>query len=380
MSFRFSKTKKQHRSSHVSPDLSSEESNLISSYVSDCQDDAFIRSLCSTVQERTNQVIRKVCAGPGDRSLSVDAVKEFTGYLTTTNQEVVKLLHEYRDDILKNDDLYGVVKDYFENSYLTLKLCNALEKCLDSARDSQLKIQVAVELFEKERRKGLDADREIYFRTRKEFKNCKTTIGNPFTKEFSSFLQHVYESQCSMLDKLQAKKILLDKKLKKLKGWRTVSNAILVLSFSSILICAVVSTAITAPPAVAVVAAVSALPLGSMAQWINSLWENYVKKLKKESEIMSSLDFWAHIAKFEMENIVLLIDTLDTEIESLLKNADFALKEKAAVTRAIVEIKKKLREFTQTIEDLSKHTKKCSADIMTGRGKILETIIKQRNK
>ena len=66
------------------------------------------------------------------------------------NQEVVKVILECKKDIWKNQELFELVEEYFENSLQTLDFCTALEKCLKRARDSQLFVLVALQQFEEE--------------------------------------------------------------------------------------------------------------------------------------------------------------------------------------------------------------------------------------
>jgi len=66
------------------------------------------------------------------------------------NQEVVKVILDCKKDIWKNQEMFELVEDYFENSLKTLDFCAALEKGLRRARDSHLLILVALQQFEDE--------------------------------------------------------------------------------------------------------------------------------------------------------------------------------------------------------------------------------------
>ncbi|KAI3970984.1 hypothetical protein MKX01_024631 [Papaver californicum] len=115
------------------------------------------------------------------RALSLDSLKKVTGCLLEMNEEVVKIILDCKQDIWKNQQLFELVEEYFENSLQTLDFCTALEKCLKKARDSQLLIHVALQQFEEE-----DGGLE---------------------KKIN------YKHQIVMLDKLQAQKIKLDNDL-----------------------------------------------------------------------------------------------------------------------------------------------------------------------
>ncbi|KAL6993630.1 hypothetical protein U1Q18_011742 [Sarracenia purpurea var. burkii] len=353
--------------SQVTPDLSS--------YEAECKSDPDVQSFDTTLQERTSRVINTLAVGVEVRSLSLDSLREVTECLLEMNHEVVDVILDCKEDIWKNQELFDLVKEYFENSLLTLDFCTALDKCLKRSRDSQLIVQVALRHFEEELREGGDGERNYYSKTLQELNKFKTT-GDPFTEEFFSLFQSIHKQQRSMLNKLGLKKRKLDKKLKRLKSWRKVSNIIFVATFAAVLICSVVAAAIAAPPVVTAMAAAAAVPLGSMGKWINSLWKNYENEVKAEREIIGSMRTGTKLAIMDFENIRVLVDRLRIDLESLLENADFAIREEEAVVMAMDEIKKKLSGFIKTIDDLGEHADKFSRFMRQARTVILQRIIK----
>jgi len=84
-----------------------------------------------------------------------------------------------------------------------------------------------------------------------------------------------------------------------------------------------------------------------------------------------------YITMKDLESIWVLVNKLEIEIEALLENADFALREDEAVKLVMDEIKKKLEVFMGTVENLSEHADKCSRDIRRARTVILQRIIRQ---
>ncbi|KAI3929180.1 hypothetical protein MKX01_006416 [Papaver californicum] len=153
----------------------------LSSYEAACRLDPDLQSFDETLQHRTSQVINTLATGVEVRALSLDSLKKVTGCLLEMNEEIVKIILDCKQDIWKNQQLFELVEEYFENSLQTLDLCTALEKCLKKARDSQLLIHVALQQFEEE-----DGGLE---------------------KKIN------YKHQIVMLDKLQAQKIKLDNDL-----------------------------------------------------------------------------------------------------------------------------------------------------------------------
>ncbi|XP_045819684.1 UPF0496 protein At4g34320-like [Trifolium pratense] len=343
----------------------------LSSYEAACKMDTDLQTFDSALHTRTNQVINTLASGVEVRALSFDSLKQITECLLDMNQEVVKVILECKKDIWKSQELFELVEEYFENSLQTLDFCTALEKCLKRARDSQLLILVAIQIFEEESESG----DKCYARTLQELKNFKSA-GDPFTEEFFQIFQSVYRQQIIMLEKLQIRKNKLDKKLKCIHSWRKVSSMIFVATFAAVLICSVVAAAIAAPPVAAALAASTAIPIGSMGKWIDSLWKNYEIALKGQKEVIGSMQAGTFIAIKDLDNIRVLIDRLEIEIESLLHSVDFAIEEEA-VKIAIEEIKKKLNVFMKNVEDLGVQADVCSRDIRRARTVVLQRIIKQ---
>ncbi|CAK9142601.1 unnamed protein product [Ilex paraguariensis] len=345
----------------------------LNSYEAACRVDTDLQSFDTTLQARTNHVINSLAVGVEVRALSFDSLKEVTECLLEMNQEVVKVILECKKDIWKNQELFELVEEYFENSLQTLDFCAALEKCLKRARDSQLIILIALQQFEEE--DGVEGSR--YVRTLEELKNFKAA-GDPFTEEFFQNFQSVYRQQILMLEKLQLRKTKLDKKIKSIHAWRKVSNVIFVATFAAVLICSVVAAAMAAPPVAAALAAATSIPLGSMGKWIDSLLKNYENAVRGQKEVINSMHVGTYVAIKDLENIRVLIDRLEIEIEMILQNADFAIKEEA-VQIGIAEIKKKLDVLMKNVEDLGMQADICSRDIRRARTVVLQRIIKHPN-
>lgn len=285
------------------------------------------------------------------------------------NQEVVNILIESKEDIWNNDSLFSLVKDFFDLSLQTLDLCTSLEDCLKNARHSLSFLLIAINQF--------DGDND-YVKTLQQFKKFDALDG-PFSAEFFELFQSVYKQQVSMLKKLQIQKGKVDKKLKSAKMWKRLTNVIFVITFSTVLICSVVAAAVAAPPLVTALAAAAAVPLGSMGKWVNSLWKKYETELKGQREMISSMRMGNFIVIKDLDNIKALVDKLGIEMEGLVQNAQFAIKEEEedAVAMAVDEMKKTVNDFAKTIDDLSDHSNKCCRDVRRARTVIVQKITKQ---
>ncbi|CAN6819156.1 unnamed protein product [Brassica oleracea var. botrytis] len=344
------------------------------SYEAACKADTELQSFDTCLQARTSHVISTLATGVEVRALSFDSLKEVTECLLEMNQEVVKVILDCKKDIWKNQEIFELVEDYFENSLKTLDFCAALEKGLRKARDSQLLILVALQQFEDE---SLVEGCNGYEKTLDELKNFKDAE-SPFSKDFFKMFQSVYKHQMLMLEKLQLRKNKLDKKLKCIHTWRKLCNIIFVATFATVLICSVVAAAMAAPPVAAALAAATAVPVGSMGKWIDSLWKNYENALKGQREVISSMQAGTYVAVKDLDNIRVLIEQLEIDIRGMVTCAAFAV-EHEAVKLGIDEIKKKLEVFKKNVEELGVQADLCSRDIRRARTVVLQRIIKHPN-
>ncbi|XP_010680903.2 UPF0496 protein 1 [Beta vulgaris subsp. vulgaris] len=355
--------------------------NELSSYLQACQLDPDVQVFDSHLHERTTHIINSLTNNEGDEgfevhSVSLDSLKQVAGCLIDMNQEVVRVILECKKDVWNNQELFGLVQDYFEYSVQTLDFFTALDKCLKRVRDRQLIIQVALLQFEEEiGNVGNVSGQNRYGKILKELKNFKEA-GDPFTEEFLTMFQSVYKQQVVMFEKLQLRKHKLDKKLKSLKIYRKVSNIIFAATFVAVIICSVVAAAISAPPMVSAIAAAASAPMGGIGRWMNSLWKKYESELKTQRELINSMQVGTYIAIKDLDSIRILVDKLDIQVESLLANTEFALSQEGAVATVIEEIKKKQTEFLEAIDELGEHGNKYSRDVRRARTVILQRIIK----
>ncbi|KAK8953720.1 UPF0496 protein 1 [Platanthera guangdongensis] len=352
----------------------------LSSYEAACRIDPQIQTFDAELQQRTSRVISNLAANVQLRSLSFETLKEVTGSLLDTNEDVVRIILDCKKDIWKNSELFDLVEDYFESSLHILDFCTALEKCLKNARDSQLIVQLALQSFDEEDAAGTaeEKGKMRYERTLKELRHFKAT-GDPFTDEFFQAFQSVYRQQLAILEKLHHKKNKLDKKLKSVRAWRKVTCIIFASALAALLICSVVAALVAAPPIAAALTAACSIPLGSMGKWFDSLWKEYEDALKTEKELIGTLHARTFIVITDLDNIRILVNRLEDQITALLENVEFVLRDEEAVSLGIQEIRKKMGVFMKSIEDLVQQADRCSRDIRRARTVVLQRIIKQPN-
>lgn len=358
----------------------------LTSYLKACRRDPDLQTFDTTLQQRMSRAISTLAVGVEVRSLSFDSLKEVTGCLLDMNQEVVKVILDCKKDIWNTPDLFDLVEDYFENSLQTLDFCAALERCLKKARDTQLILQVALQHFDMEEeddddgRQGMQTKKK-WERTLEELRHFKET-GDPFTEEFFKAFQSVYRQQILMLEKLQLRKMKLDKKLKSVKAWRKLSSIIFASAFAAVLICSVVAAAVAAPPVAAALAAATSIPVGSMGKWFDSLWKNYEDTLRGQKEVMGAMQAGTYIAIKDLDGIRVLIDRVEIKMGSLVESAVLASnneEEEEAVRLAVEEIRRMLEGFMRSVEELGEQADRCSRDIRRARTVVLQRIIRHPN-
>uniref|UniRef100_A0A6N2L9D8 Uncharacterized protein n=1 Tax=Salix viminalis TaxID=40686 RepID=A0A6N2L9D8_SALVM len=335
--------------------------------------DSESQSCDATHHERTNHMISSLATAVEIRSLG--SFKEVTTCLLDMNQDVIKFILESEEDIWDNPELFGLVKEYFKSSVETMEFYTALGRSLERAKNSQSIIQLAIKQDEEEVEMKDGAVDKKFEKTLEGLQKF-TAAGNPFTPQFFPLFQSVYEQQVPILEKLLSRKKKLDEKLKSIETWRRVSIVLFVSAFVSVLIFSVLAAAVAAPPVVTTLAGAITVPIGSVGYWRNTLWNRYEKALKEENGLVSSIQAGTSLTIWDMDSIRLIVVKLQVEIESLLNNADFAIREEDAVKLVIDKIKKKMTVFVDIIEDLADHADKCNRDISQARTVILKWIPK----
>ncbi|CAI0382141.1 unnamed protein product [Linum tenue] len=119
-----------------------------------------------------------------------------------------------------------------------------------------------------------------------------------------------------------------------------------------------------------------------MGKWIDSLWRNYESAVKRQKELVGTMQVGSYVAIRDLETIRVMVDRLEVEMAALDKAAEFATQEDggdAAVKIGIEEIRKKLGGFMRNVEELGVQADVCSRDIRWARTVVLQRIIKQPN-
>ncbi|KAF8015521.1 hypothetical protein BT93_H1136 [Corymbia citriodora subsp. variegata] len=315
-----------------------------------------------TFHDRADRVVRTPALGAEAQFLRLNSLAEVTTGPPDMNYEVAKIILESKEDKWNDQELLHLLKDYFNHAQQTLDFCTFLRECLRRAHESQSRIQLALIHFEEER--GENVGGEKYVKTLQDLQKFKEA-GNPFTDEFSKLSHLAYEQQAEMWQKLQAPKKELDKNLKSAQAWRWVTYAIFGIFFLSALIVSVVMVAIAEPPVATTLAAALVGPIGTVGKWCDSWRKNYQRQLKGKKELIELINTGTKFSINDLETIRVLVTRLETAIESILQNADFALGEEQeeAVKLGMLEIEKRGKVFMETIENLRIQADESSLEI-----------------
>lgn len=295
-----------------------------------------------------------------------DSLRDIPRRIDAINEEAIKgVLYgiECTKDIRKNQKLFDLVQLYFGNSFLMSDLCIALGDCLKIARDRQLILRAAVKLFKGEEGSGTNKD-ERYERALEELKKFKSAE-NPFTT-FSRALEKVRQQQQSLFDKLRIHNKKIKKKLQFLKVWQGVSGAFFMLVALALLICQVV-VALAGEIELAEVLVGAAAATSAFGEALDSQYKSDQSKLKREMELISSMKKSAFDELNDLGEIHTLVDQLEMQLQSITRNANFALEGEEKIELGFEEIEKSMVKIENTLEELGECTHKCWEDLKKGR-------------
>ncbi|EPS58393.1 hypothetical protein M569_16421 [Genlisea aurea] len=347
-------------------------SKELTTLASACRLDVDAHAMDTTLEARANSAIRALAAGVEVHALSMESLRDVTECLLEMNQEVVKVILDCKKDVWRNQDLFSLVEDHFDNTLHTLDFCSALQKSLHRARDAQIRLLVALQELEGE--EGKPWAKSQCCKALEELKRFKET-GNPFGEDFFQCLHSVHQHQMLMLDKLQRKKRKLDGKLKSIQAWRRISSIIFATTFAALLICSVVAAALSLGPIAAGLSAAASIPIGSIGKWIDSLLRKREAAIRGQKEIVNSMKVGSYVAVKDLDGIRVMVDKLEMEMEWMMRDADdFGIE--AAVRIGVQEMKRKLQGFMKDVDDLGAQADCCSRDIRRARTVVLQRIIK----
>ncbi|KAL5713666.1 hypothetical protein ACHQM5_015721 [Ranunculus cassubicifolius] len=353
--------------------LSSDE---LLAYQDACVKDQDVRKFDSELQARTTRAMTAMIAEVHKpNSFSLDLLKEITGSMVETDQQVVGIILASKKDVWKNQELFSLVDDYYKTSLHTLEFCNNLEKFLTNAKHKQVILQAAIRRLA-ENPAGEEGGYKKVIEDLKWFRSAESHLSEELLKSF----EIVYSEHLQMLQRLQAQRIQLDKKMKKLKSWRKTMTVIFAATVVTVLVCSIAATAIAAPPLVtAVVAAVGAAAAWIPTEnWFKRLWKGYEKALQEQREVVSGMQAGTQIAIRDLDNIRDLVERLETEMMDFLKNIDqsIGLEKGSELHLVIKDIENKVDVFTSNVDELGEYVDAYSRNVRQARAVVQQRIIR----
>ncbi|PIA44105.1 hypothetical protein AQUCO_01700016v1 [Aquilegia coerulea] len=365
-------------SSSVSPrgqlssiQLSSDE---VLAYQDACQNDQDVRKFDAELQIRTTRAISALVAEVHKpHSFSLDLLKEVTGSMVETDQQVLAIILESKKDVWKNPELFSLVDDYYQTSLHTLDFCNNLDRFLNDAKSKQIFLRIALQ------RLGETEPGEDDYKKAIEDLGWFRSAETHFTEELLKSFEIVYCEHLQMLQRLQAQRVQLDKKLKHVKSWRKTATIIFAATFIIVLVCSIVATAIAAPPLVtAMVTAV-----GAAAAWIPT--ENWFKRLSRgfedavqeQREVVSSMQAGTLVAIRDLDNIKILVERLATEMADFIRQIDdgIALGKDAHIHLVLKDIENKVDIFSKNVDELGEYVDTYTRNIRQARAVVQQRIL-----
>jgi len=359
--------------SEAQVDLKSKMKYSVRAYEKTCKVDPDVKKFDEVLQTQTGHTIHALANGFEVRSVSLESLREIIDCLLEMDKEVIKVLWDCEEDIWNNPLLFKLVEEYFENSLQTLDFCTELENSLKKARNNQLIIQNALKQIPLE---GPPLEAQCK-KMLEEFNHFKTA-GNPFSEDFAKHFDSIRRRHTQMLMKLQRQKKTMYKKLRRIRAWRKVSSIIFVATFAAVLICSVVAAAIFAPPIAAAIAAV--VPIVSTGKWIDSYWKKYEDAIKVQRKTVTAMEVGTIIVIPDLDSIRVLVENLEDNIDSILKDIDFYSREEDALRLRIEVIKEKQESFMKAIQDLADSVDQCSRDIRKARTMLLQKMTRSVRK
>ncbi|KAD3067620.1 hypothetical protein E3N88_35500 [Mikania micrantha] len=270
-----------------------------------------------TLQARAGNVVSNLDAGVKDTTISFDLEKEIS---TEINQDEVKVVLNSNKGIWKSQKLVHLVEDYLETNLETLDLCDSVMTSLKRVRETHLLILEALHHFDDEDL----AQENNYWKTLYNLKNLKA-VGDVFTKDFFWIFNFVHRKQIAFLERLQLKKARLYKVLDQ--------------------------------------------------TWVYSLLKNHKNGTKMRKEVISFMQRGSFIAMSDLDKIKILVERLEISIESLMMNADSAIRTEVAVRIVMNDIQRELKSFSGHVDQLGETANLCIVNIRKARSVLLQRII-----
>lgn len=278
----------------------------------------------------------------------------------------------------KNVARVNVLADeYFNNTQDMLEFVAEMESFVKKARNSCKYIKDETERYFQMKKERVSfsyypldqcaGGSSYYSRVREMLKNLNESdvMGESSTKTLREKLKSLYEKQEKMITSLTKQEGKLGKKQDLTSWWRRAKNFIFMGTVASMLVAAIVTTAIGAVPIGGAILTFLPSILGG-EHWLGSCVAKYRDSVSYKVDLTGLMLEGARDAKNELAKIKLLIGNLTSEIDSLLLQPS-STKDEGQIDSTMKLIASNLESILKQINELEKETKIFSDEILKAR-------------
>ncbi|XP_059075399.1 UPF0496 protein At4g34330-like [Cryptomeria japonica] len=205
-----------------------------------------VKNIEHKLEAGIERIIDAVENGGAENSVSLDSLKVVTSWLAEKDEHLKNL-------ILKNKKIFGEIRNC--SSWITY-ISNSMQSLPNSKMSSTI------------------------------FPTCNAQYTK--CKEFFNLLKFVRQQHEEIVEKVKGQKKKLDRKFKRIRVWRKISNVIFASAFATVVIFSVLAV-MAVPPIVLVVAAIPLIPIAPTGNLINSRLTKYENTINSESNLWRAL-------------------------------------------------------------------------------------------
>ncbi|KAF3786222.1 hypothetical protein EJ110_NYTH25821 [Nymphaea thermarum] len=291
-------------------------------------------------------------------------VVKATTCLLDTNDHAAEEILAYKEDIRSNDQLYDIVKEYFDLSYKTLDFLFDLQR-----RVNELKGKLAMLSSSLQH----PTSRETKVLALEKFRDCEG-----FNADLISSLTNVITAHTCFLVKLQGWKDKSEKRINILRRRRKMIYVLFVTVFVCAVVCSILAAALHAPPLLAALpaAAVTLTSWGPLTSWVENLWKGEENNLLSDVHIAERVKRSNSVVIHELKGIELSVKALMNQKAILECNTEFVLgtADDNFILNNMKSIVETSRPLIERMDKLDEQVTTCCSGIENRRSEILERI------
>ncbi|KAF3786221.1 UPF0496 protein [Nymphaea thermarum] len=297
-------------------------------------------------------------------SLSFDSLEQATTCLLDTNDHAAEEILAYKEDIRSNDQLYDIVKEYFDLSYKTLDFLFDLQRRLNELKG---KLAIFSSSFQH------PTSRETKVLALEKFRDCEG-----FNADLISSLTNVITAHTSFLVKLQGWKDKSEKRINILRRRRKMIYVIFVTVFVCAVVCSILAAAVHVPPLLAAIpaAAATVTSWGPLTSWVENLWKGEESNLQSDVQTAERVKRSNSVVIHELRGIKLSVKALMDQKAILESNTEFVLgtADDNFILNNMKSIMETSRRLIERMDKLDEQVTTCCSGIENRRSEILERI------